>query len=73
MTPLKNAQNKHVNAPNSRHLLSGEPFPPGAEKPGGFFSLGGAGPGPQVRDEKPGGFFSTPQTAVPRNSGARRP
>ncbi|MGI8981727.1 MAG: hypothetical protein ACR2FY_21060 [Pirellulaceae bacterium] len=39
--------------------LAGEENPRGAEKPGGFFSLGGA-PSDPLAAEKPGGFFSGP-------------
>ena len=42
-------------------LQAGEENPRGVEKPGGFFSLGGA-PVPGLAAEKPGGFFSGPSS-----------
>ncbi|MBC7851998.1 MAG: hypothetical protein IAF94_01040 [Pirellulaceae bacterium] len=44
---------------NNDTLQAGEGNPRGVEKPGGFFSLGGA-PIPGLAAEKPGGFFSGP-------------
>ena len=44
---------------NNDTLHAGEGNPRGVEKPGGFFSLGGA-PIPGLAAEKPGGFFSGP-------------
>jgi hypothetical protein len=44
---------------DSDTLPAGDINPRGVEKPGGFFSLGGA-PSPGLAAEKPGGFFSGP-------------
>jgi hypothetical protein len=46
-----------VTETNQGLVVSGEAHPPGAEKPGPFFSESGA-PIPGVGAEKPGGFFS---------------
>ena len=57
------------------NLIPGEAIPPGAEKPRGLFSFGGA-PSTPFAAEKPGGFFSTtpPGDAMKRwEKDVRRP
>jgi len=57
-------QGKNSVAVGTSHALAlpGDSLPPGAEKPGPFFSESGA-PAPGVAAEKPGGFFSGPPAA----------
>ena len=59
MTILETAANCRSNRDERAAHRAGDNYPRGVEKPGGFFSFGGA-PWTPFAAEKPGGFFSTP-------------